>query len=292
MLETTLKQSSPQNLDRIGKNLLSFGTRANLEGFFAELFIMRRLISKNVEYEYTPNTQGVDFVLPALGNLNIEVTSRQAESWDGRSEAMTRWEECLPIFKTGLLLLLIDAKDIAKLSNADWLDGFEYFENYVQERMGSIQIDDRILPRNNNGVVLADISVEGIDNDSQKPTVVKIQPQVSAPDPNDEARKFLLMIVTKIKEKALKSQSKSCILTIDLTHESWLNDFALSMRKQIIRKHLETELTKHPQFIHLVLFKRYINDMNLSLFLSIPNVDSTLAKSNHELYEKALEIFQ
>ncbi len=292
MLEITLKQSSPQNLSLIEKNLKGFGTRANIEGFFSELFIMTRLISKTVKFEYTPNKEGVDFILPELENLHIEVTSRQAESWDGRSEAMMRWKECLPIFKTGLSLLLIDAQDTSQLS--DWLEGFEYFGNYVKERKGSIQIDDRILPRNNNGVELAHISVEGINNDPQKPTHISFAPQVRGIDLKKETQKLLRLIMGKTQKKACKSQPEPFVLLLDLTHRTWLDGLALFMPKQqqIIRRSLEAELTKYPHVIHLMLFQRDFINMDISSLLSIPNPNPTLARNDSELFQKARAIFQ
>lgn len=296
MLEATIKKSSPQNIARIKKNLRSFGTRPELQGFFSELFLMQRLVSKRIEFEYTPNKQGVDFILPTLESLHIEVTSRQAESWDGRSEAMIRWEECLPVFKTGLYLLLIDAKKTSEVIDKYWLEGFESFESYTKERKGCFQLNEKILPVNKTGIELAHLIVKGIDNDLQKPTFVEKPLQVGSPDLHEKTQNLIRIITNKIREKVQKNQSEYCLVFIDFTHCSAFEEIPLSdslphCRTQV-KSSLETELKNCPNVSCLTLFRRNFYHMNIEVLLSILNPSSTLAKDNPELYRKSLEIFQ
>ncbi len=207
---------------------------------------MKRLISKNVEFEYSPNAKGVDFIVPSLENLHLEVTSRQAESWDGSSEAMIRWKECLPVFKTGLSLLLIDATDTSQLSDSDWLEGFEDFESYTGEEKNQIHIGEIIQPKNRRGLVLAHLKVERIDNNSQKSTVVDSPLQSYGVNLSSVTQKLIQILSNKLHTKAQKSESNQCILCIDTTYCSYreampLSYFLPQFRTRVINA-LETEL--------------------------------------------------
>ncbi|MBD3285145.1 hypothetical protein GF359_02040 [candidate division WOR-3 bacterium] len=51
--------------------------RGGWYGFLSEIFVLLRLYEKGLGFDYRPGMPGADFIIPALNNLKIEVTSLQ-----------------------------------------------------------------------------------------------------------------------------------------------------------------------------------------------------------------------
>ncbi len=296
-LESALQITRAETRQDIKKHLRnSVNNWHDLLGFFSEVFVMLRLISKGVNFSYRPGEGGADFIVPAMNNLRIEVTSVQAERWDGNDEATTRWEYSLSIYKTGLLLQLIVSKPAEEFTDSDWIEGFQCFENHLKDKE-TFEEGKEITLSNRQGATLAEFEVAHVNPNRLLPTHVFPTPQVYGLDIAEGVRKFKSFIIQRIRAK--KNQIVPFgIICLDTSGWSWrqslVRDVDVDSWKYLI--HLLREEFKQPLYssvVGLVIFQKDLstNDILVLPFGVIPNPNSTLAQKNTKLFRKALDIF-
>jgi hypothetical protein len=298
VLETALRRSSQKTLRKIKRHLKdSVNNWHDFLGFFAEIFIMLSLISRDVTFNYRPGEGGADFIVPAMNNLRIEVTSIQAERWDGNDEATTRWENCLPIYKTGLLLQLIWTRSADDLTSPDWIEGFQCFENILKDKE-TFEKGREITLSNRQGTTLAEFKIISVYNNRLIPTQIFPTPQAYHLDMNEETRKFKSFITQRIRYK--KNQIVPFgIICLDTSGWTWrqsmvkdINDNSWDYFSNLLQKELKQSI--YSSVIALVLFQKDFSNNNIQILPKgvIPNPNSKLTKNNRQLFQKALDIFR
>ena len=298
-LETAL-ETIPSSLHPIIKRHLkkSVNNEHDFNGFFSEVVIMLRLISKKIDFGYRPGLQGPDFILTSLQNLEVEVTSIQAERWDKQTDTTTRWEMCLPIYKTGLLLQLIWTLPTSQITDSDWIEGFQYFETYVLKAK-SIKKDDNITILTKQGKELAAFVVTSAGKNKRIPTNIFPTPQVYGLDLNQEVQKYKSFIVQRMEDKRDQIAS-NVIVCLDTSGSNWRQSLVKDSNDSSwvnLTTQLEKEIRKpyNDTLICLVLFQRDLSSLSRNIrihpFGVIPNVNSPFARDNPCAFREALAIF-
>jgi len=294
-LETALERSPPEIRLRIRNHLRdSVNTRSDLWGVFAEIFMMLRLISKGIQFEYRPGEGGGDFVLLDMNGLEIEVTSIQADRVDKKDIANTWWRIGLETFESDLYLELVRTKPAKDLSDDDWIAGFESFQNYIR-RKKDFKIGEKIPLLDCNQHELAQLKVRDINQDSQKATKVFVGSHDGYfLDMSEETQKFFQNFRQKIRDKA-KQIPGSGVICLDVTNWKWNQELVRDIPDswEFLIKLIQEELSQndYDSIAGFVMFQGDCDKKNIHMLEVIRNHNSNLAQHNPNLFRKALDIF-
>jgi len=294
-LETALEQSSQETRQKIKRHLKRFvRTRSDLWGFLSEIFVMLRLTSRGIRFDYRPGEEGADFVLLDMNNLEIEITSIQADRVDKKDIANTWWRIGLETFESDLHLELVRTKPAKDLSDDDWIAGFESFQDYIHRKKDS-QVGEKILLLNRSQHELAQLKVRGINQDSQKATVVFVGSHDGYfLDMSEETQNFFQNLFQRIYDKA-KQISGSGVICLDVTHWKWDQELvrAIPGSWEFLTSLIQEELSQndYDSIAGFVMFQGDYDKKNIRMLEVIRNHNSNLAQHNPNLFRKALDIF-
>jgi len=219
----------------------------------------------------------------------VAVTSLQSSNRDGIDEAWHRWWYSLESIKSGLDLKLIWASAAFQLTDQDWLDGFEYFEECFRR---GLKKGDEFTVCNRNQVRLAKFVVKNVGS-RLKRTLIDFPSNSRGGSMDRITDKLRQKLINIVDDKMVQIGEGPVMILLDVSLKSWDQKLVLYAPTIAIRESLREAINQRfdPGIIAFVLFEREPSSKKMYDTFVIQNPHSTLAKSNPGLYRRAIEIF-
>lgn len=271
--------------------------------FLSEIFVMLRLASKGIGFDY-PAANGItaspDLIIPDLNNLEIEITSSQSRFSDGVDdlyETLFRWKTCLLSFEYDLHFELLTLSRYKYLTDSDWIEGCQCFQDYINKTKEPAKNEICVL-MNNTGTQLARLKYMGKSHTEDLRISYFPTRSTTISDPDEDIDNFIRKATWRIKHKSGQLSTNSGLICLDVSLMRYKEESTLRIPVKGIPESIFESIGKlfndirYRSVVGLVLFKRLMDQKNIQTIGVIPNSNSTLAEDSPKFYEEALRIFE